>query len=705
MLRSRSSIFFMGLILCMGLLVSSPEPSTAAGNDQVSVAHSFLEKTKSLYHQDIIYNLEKIKSDISDDITEENLDRVYLLLEYYYYLENVEGILALSDQMEKIAVALIKPSFVRLAQVYRSYSLSIEGQFKRSIAELEQHLKVAEGVGDRLVIVTIYDALASLVPYLEEYYVALQYADQATRLLINTPYEKRLRLHLYYTLTYLYTELEDLDKAYKFANLCLDMVKQDGLYTDISSILYNIAIVLQDKKQYELSSQFLNELLVFYGESDQEDMKLYPLYGLALNYFEQGKTVKSLEYIEKGLKYSHISEDFEASLWQLGAEQLARLGKVKQARVYRQKVADFFTKYPDYEGSRWENLNLRVDAEIAHAEGRFEEAYHILDRYHAKDISETEKTFSNDVLKLKAGIEATLRIEKAEQQIAMERNKQRLINLTLLSIACLVILSVAIGGFVMRGRTLVALEKSKKEAEAANRMKSEFLANMSHELRTPLNTIIGFSDMISRGTHGPLANQNYEQYVGIINSSGEHLLKIINDILDMSKVESGNYDLAEQDCDLIEVIEAAIKVIKGTTNAESLEISLLASDRFPCLMADLRILKQILYNALSNAVKFSEQGGKVTISLIQMPNTGALCIKIADNGIGMSEGEIAHVLKPFTQVQSNLNRDHGGTGLGLPLMAAFMKLHGGDMDVQSEKGIGTTLVLSFPAIRTIRQAA
>ncbi len=697
--------FFAGALCGFLVLLLGGFSPVAAVETSAPSAVRFLERVKSFYGRDIVHVLKQADEQISDEVSEQNLQWIYQALEYHYYLENKDRMRTLADQMEKIAAALGRPSFVRMAAVYRTYCLALDGKYDAAIKQLESQLEEALRQNDNLTAITIYDALAALVPFQGEYYVALQYADQASRRLSKAPYQNRLRLHLYYTLTYIYTELDDLDKAFEFANLSLDIIENSGLYTDLTAIVYNVGVALQSQKNHQMSNRYLTELISFYQDSGQEELSFYPLYGLALNHYRQEQPAETMVYVEKALKYVHVSEDFAASLYQLGAIQAARLGRVDQARDYYTRAHLFFDKYPEYKDSRWNNMNLRVDAEIANAEGRYEEAFKMFNQFHIKDREEAEKSFSSDVLKLRAGLEATMRIEKAEQKLLLEKNDLHLQRMTYLIMAFLIVLVVIMIAFVVQRRTVIALDQIRRDAEIANRTKTEFLANISHELRTPLNAIIGFSDMMTAKIYGPLGNRYYEQYADMINKSGQHLLNIINEILDMSKIESGKFELHEQECDLIEIAHAAVKLMNGKQNGKNVVIDFAPPETLPDLYADQQIVNQIFFNALSNAVKFNKPDGRVEVSLHHLPENGAIQIKISDTGIGMSEQELAQVMKPFAQVQNSMTRAHEGTGLGLPLMAAFMKLHGGSVDIESEKGVGTTLILTFPPKRTMNPAA
>jgi len=241
-----------------------------------------------------------------------------------------------------------------------------------------------------------------------------------------------------------------------------------------------------------------------------------------------------------------------------------------------------------------------------------------------------------------------------------------------------------------------AILKGKDEAEIANRTKSEFLANMSHELRTPLNAIIGFAEIIMDEVLGPAGNEKYRGYAKDINDSGQHLLKIINDILDLSKIETGQAALCVEDIDVPEALRDSLKLIRERARAAGVDlVADFNSQALPKLRADRRMLKQILVNLLSNAVKFTPQGGRVTVSAHCDPATG-YALSVADTGIGIAFEDIPKALARFEQVDAKLDRRYEGTGLGLPLSKAFVELHGGSLELESEVGVGTTVTVRFP---------
>ena len=249
-----------------------------------------------------------------------------------------------------------------------------------------------------------------------------------------------------------------------------------------------------------------------------------------------------------------------------------------------------------------------------------------------------------------------------------------------------------------RKRAEIDLRAMKEHAEVANRSKTEFLANMSHELRTPLNAIIGFSQVMAGEMLGPITTTRYVGYARDILASAEHLLGIINDILDVSKLESGKVELVEEIIDLPKAMAELIMLVNGKAKVADIRLVARQEGEVPRLRGDLRKVKQIVLNLVTNAIKFSRAGSEVEIGL--RSEAGAALIAVRDRGIGMDPHEVEHAMTRFGQVTGPWTRDHTGTGLGLPLAIGLAELHGAKLTVTSTKGAGTTVTVAFPATRS-----
>jgi len=236
-------------------------------------------------------------------------------------------------------------------------------------------------------------------------------------------------------------------------------------------------------------------------------------------------------------------------------------------------------------------------------------------------------------------------------------------------------------------------------AEIANRAKSEFLAHMSHELRTPLNSVIGFAQMMLAETFGPLGHVNYQDYSGDIHESAVHLLNVITDILDISKIEAGEMEITETEIELGSVILESTKMVSQRADRGGVILGMEIDQNLPCLRGDELRIKQIILNLLTNAIKFTPSFGRVTARAFL--SDGSIVLQVADTGQGIPADQMPNILRPFEQVRDSSRHAHEGTGLGLYLTNSLVEVHGGELNIESELGVGTSVTIRFPLERTV----
>lgn len=526
------------------------------------------------------------------------------------------------------------------------------------------------------------------------------YLDSVTKLTTSTltlPDTQRgnwMRMLAYLTLGYTYTGTGDVNHMVIYYGEAIELSKREGIAFDRESLLYNMATALRETRQFDLAAQYFEAVREIANQNGNIDALYYNYEGLAWLKYAQLDYTGTLENIDKATSYAGGDPVTQAHLFDLAAISHAQLGNVEVAKSFLQQSQDLFSSIEYYEDPS--DFTVLAQSYILKAEGKTEEAFNLLDRARRQQVDRQSNNFTYTVSHFHNSLDSMLARQKAELELARVRST----NANLILVFSVLFIVMLIGALFMQNRHTRELVQSRIHAEQANKAKSEFLANMSHELRTPLNAILGFSEIMTHKIFGDMGARQYDDYAKHINQSGKLLLDIINDILDLSKVESGQLQLNSEFLDLEILLSDTCALVQNRAHGDDIELETDIAEHARYLLADRRLTKQILLNLLSNAVKFTPPGGKISLKSEKGPS-GELILRVADDGVGMSAQELSLALTPFGQAGTTLTRSHEGTGLGLPLSNTLMELHDGKLEVTSEKDVGTVVTMVFPANRRL----
>ncbi|WP_162139715.1 ATP-binding protein [Kordiimonas gwangyangensis] len=578
--------------------------------------------------------------------------------------------------------------------------LSLNGEIKGAEKLVLQAGELAKVSGDPLNIFLTDSAMAVLGPDLGDMLQGLLSMTLATSELPNTARGQRMRMLAHLTLAYIYISVEEVDEMVANYTRALEIASAAHIPLDRETILFNLASTLSDVGEKDLARDYYKGLDIIIEQNGHTEGRYYALYGLAWLAYDEENYQETVRLAKEAIDDFDGDPGFDIEFYDLMAAGHARLGNVDEAHKNRKIVMDMYEAYPDlnYEGT--DANDQLTEAYILAAEGKHEKAFEVLNKARRGLLNAQFADFQNSVTDMRSSIVTMIEKQKAENALLDAENaySRLLIALVFIIAAGTTVL------LVLQRRHNRAMAEAKHHAEMANKSKSEFLANMSHELRTPLNAILGFSEMMQHKVYGEVGAKQYVDYVDHIHESGKLLLDIINDILDLSKVESGRLIVREEEVSVPTLFDDVVRLTSPRASKKRITVQTSLPPRLPHLRADNRLCKQILLNVVGNAVKFTDEGGKITLGAYRMDD-GALMVEVEDNGIGMNPDELEIALTPFGQAGSTATRSHEGTGLGLPLVESLMKLHGGTLALRSVKGAGTVVILKFPAARVLSEAA
>jgi signal transduction histidine kinase len=587
--------------------------------------------------------------------------------------------------------------FILLAKIANAYLPSLEGEVEASYNEISELRTIAT-----------QDEMASAQHFADNLLAVLApdfglYTDGLTEMVGKLAKQPQTRIdHIlmqqtYSSLVYIYQAINDTEQTIKYFRDSMNYVEKYQIPYDRETAVYTLATLLDAAKEYDLAENALLTLGKIVRENNNPTGIYYVQYGLSNVYLRQNRFLDAIAITEDAIKNFPQQERFNLDMYITLAAAYAKNNEPAKARFHLNKTrSGIYANYSYASSRRLENTRNFVEADILFAEGKYKEAYNLLNTtFDAYDEFNSNR-LQNNVRILRESIDTIQAQNSSEKELkASEVAYFRLAIIGSIFIAIILFFLV-----INQKRYTKSLLKSSHEAEDANRAKSEFLANMSHELRTPLNAIMGFSDMLKQEVFGPLGSSKYSEYSEHIYDSGNHLLSIINDILDLSKIEAGKLSLREKEIDIKAIIQETSHFISTKADEKNIRLKITNADKIGLIFADERVLKQILINILSNAIKFTSSEGTVSINSTLSQNN-EICIAIKDNGIGMSSAELKKAMQPFGQAGNAFTRQNQGTGLGIPLVEQLMEMHQGFLDIRSEKDSGTEVILTFPADRTL----
>lgn len=653
----------------------------------------------------ILARIEMLDHSIADsyaDALEQSLeaaegrDKLRLMLRLRYFGDNRSEMV---DAMAEEAKRQDDRTYMAIARAFELYRSFRQANSSEAIAALEAELADAAARLDWLAETQIRRLLTYAYWSTDRRAVAVETLREAfDEIPEDSPDADFVRMVLLGTMRFVNADAGDLDSLIETSEQLLEIREREGTPVGSTEIVRNFGYLFRLRADYDIALrfyQYYERLLRIIG---LEERRYNALWGLARTAQQMNEYRLSFEYAQEALASFKGSPAFNGPLQIMQSINAARMGDPQEARRHYDEGVQLLSMGSQEALQAWKRTILQAEAEIARAEGRLEEAMSKMNAYVEQAVAAAREESSRDVNALRAELAAELGRERAERQL-IEREKEmseRTVRAQAFSLGLLaVMLMIASAAFIQQRRSARLVEESRRRAEEANEAKSRFLANMSHELRTPLNAVIGFSDILTRKADDALSAPRIEEYAGMINKSGRHLLDIISDVLDVAQIDATGVDLARQECDLAELVDDAMRMVdtQGTLLGGRLDNHV--PEDLPALSIDRRRMTQVVINLLNNSVKFSDPNGHIAVSAWKSKD-GGIAFSVSDSGAGIPPDKIDKVMEPFVQADESYSRKYEGAGLGLAIVRSVVEAHGGRVQIESQLKVGTKVTVSLP---------